>query len=395
MVCESADETCAALCFRGQCAPLKASGQSDEAVGSASTFHKHWRAEFDEIMKHSLNRRRDRLMKRVERIPKGTADAAVDPGQENIAPNQQAQPAPSAKSSCEIEAQTENSGQQDYWLEGDKRGDKLPVTKLEEMYEQAFIQSMKSQWAPPKKYGPSKRQRGFEEPPCKQEEPQREIVTIRSGLQAVSQSLNSRVKQLASLQRQLELTKEHYGAECKKVDELEDTLAMLKDPTKLSVVQEALKQLQERLASLEKQLVTSKENTEMYKKLVKQQNGFIMQAETVFFQERGAERLTRCPAGELFLIPQPLALDAKADCFDIATQFANPYEVDSWPFEPNVLARRTSKECPMDEMAEETLEELMEAQRPGRTNPFLGGLRRDARADSDSDGEPAATARSA
>merc|ERR1719487_2655084 len=110
MVCESADETCAVLCLLGQCAPLKASGQSDEAADTASTFHKHWRAEFDEVMKHSLNRRRDRLMKRVERIATGATDAAVDPGQENIAPNHQAQQASPAKSSCEIEAQTENSG---------------------------------------------------------------------------------------------------------------------------------------------------------------------------------------------------------------------------------------------------------------------------------------------
>merc|ERR1712137_844726 len=105
-----------------------------------------------------------------------------------------------------------------------------------------------------------------------------------------------------------------------------------------------------------------------------------MQAETIYMYDKergGSDRLNKFPAGDVFLVPQPLPMDEEkgSDPWDVGTSIANPYEVDSWPFEPNVLARRTPKEAPMGDaasVAEETLEDLMEAQRPSRTNPFQG-----------------------
>ena len=48
-------------------------------------------------------------------------------------------------------------------------------------------------------------------------------------------------------------------------------------------------------------------------------------------------------------------------------EVANPYVCDSWPFEPNVLAKRTPQESAMPTFEEETEEEVREAERGLRT----------------------------
>ena len=49
-------------------------------------------------------------------------------------------------------------------------------------------------------------------------------------------------------------------------------------------------------------------------------------------------------------------------------EVANPYVCDSWPFEPNVLAKRTPQESAMPTFEEETEEELREAERGLRSS---------------------------
>ncbi|CAJ1379846.1 unnamed protein product [Effrenium voratum] len=56
--------------------------------------------------------------------------------------------------------------------------------------------------------------------------------------------------------------------------------------------------------------------------------------------------LRRHPAGEIFLAPPPVVLDddepQDEPMWDVGTSHCNPYCVDSWPFEPNVLAAKAS-----------------------------------------------------
>jgi hypothetical protein len=301
------------------------------------------------------------------------------------------------------EAQTNASGTEDYWLDDpSKRGEKLPITKLSESYERAYLQACRSTWQADKRWGPSRRQRGYEEPPCKDEQPQKEILTIKSGLSAVNQNLANRHRQIESLKKQIAVTKGYVAQEDMEAEVLQDTLSMAKDPLKRQMVQDQRhKQQQLALEKANKDLEIAKAEAVRYKNLAKQQNAFFLQTRTIYDQERGPERISRFPAGDIFLVPEPLPMDdAKAEC-DIGTSIANPYEVDSWPFEPNVLARRCSQECPMDQVQEETLEDLVDAQRPGRTNPFLGpGLNLPGRFNDDDDDDdedydgPSATSRS-
>ena len=60
----------------------------------------------------------------------------------------------------------------------------------------------------------------------------------------------------------------------------------------------------------------------------------------------------RHPAGEIFCPPSPYLDDDEhyGELWDVATGGgANPYNVDSWPMEPNVLAQKYPKNTPFGE----------------------------------------------
>merc|ERR1712194_507264 len=117
----------------------------------------------------------------------------------------------------------------------------------------------------------------------------------------------------------------------------------------------------------------AKSEAKRYQALAKQQHAFLLQTEAVF-RRTGKEQIHQFSAGDIFLMPQPLPMDEddNVEEWDIGTAVANPYVVDSFPFEPNVPARRSSQECPMDELREETFEDLVEARRPvSRAPPLL------------------------
>lgn len=83
---------------------------------------------------------------------------------------------------------------------------------------------------------------------------------------------------------------------------------------------------------------------------------------------------SHCPIEILNEIGKPSILNSQDDdteeMFDVGTAVANPYVCDSWPFEPNVLAKRTPQESSMPTFEEETEDDLKEAERGFRTNPF-------------------------
>lgn len=386
-------------------APSTPSG--DDSVPATSTLHRHLRAEIDEVLKSGLSRRLRRIENSVNTLIESGGNGNGDAGQENIEPHATINGSAlhgATVSVTEAGMQTNSSGSQDYWVDQGNWGDEHPVTKLESTFQKAYNVAVRATWPRPvkKKYGPSRRQTTLEEPPVKEEKLEREMATIRSTTQCVTQNLGNRDRQIANLKSQIAATQEFVQEEEDKLSELDEILRLANDPSKLPAVHESRRRKQKQaLERVEQELKDAKADAEHHRGLTKQQHAFFMQAETIYCQERGAERMQRSPAGEVFLVPQPLPMPeekAGADSSDIGVSIANPYECDSWPFEPNVLARRCPKECPMDNVAEETLEDLLEAQRPGRTNPFRGGLNlrnttEDDDEEEDEDG-PAATARS-
>lgn len=403
--CASAEEVQARLALRALWGPAQASTNTqggDDSVPTTSTFHRHLRAEFDDVLKASLSRRHSRLERHVNRLIEGQGNGNNNAQeQENIehkaATNGNGNLAPASTSVNDEGVQTNSSGSQDYWLEERKWGDTRPDQKLADSFVKAYNRAVQSTWPLQKKWGPSRRQNNFEDPPYKEEKLEKEVVTIRATLATLNQNVNSRERQLGSLKAQIAEAKKIEREDEGNVAQVEETLRQVQDPSKLPSAQEKRRKLQkEAHDKVEKDLKEAKAEATRYQGLVKQQHAFFMQAETIYCQERGAERMQRFPAGEVFLVPQPLPMDDDkgGDSWDVGTAVANPYEVDSWPFEPNVLARRCPKECPMDNVTEETLEDLMEAQRPGRTNPFRGpGLNLNLRNDEEDDG-PTTTSRS-
>jgi len=393
MVPTSAEELQARLALRALWSPTQAGScpedttSVDDSAPSRSTFHRQMRAEVDEVLKASLSRRVGRLQKKVGRLIEASTNGSV--GQENISPKSAANGsspsgAPSVSVS-EMEVQTNVTGQT------------VPPNLLAEKFEKAFTHAIRSTWAPTKKWGPSRRQNNYQDPPEKEEKLEKEATTLRNTLSCLNQNIPNRERQIASLKGQLAVVKIHVKQEEEKVAERDEILRAVKDPSKLvSVHATHMKNQKQEVEDLDRELVSAKAEAKRYQALVKQQHAFFMQADTIYCRS-GVGRLHRFPSGEVFLVPQPLPMDDdKAESWDVGTSIANPYEVDSWPFEPNVLARRSPKECPMDNVPEETLEDLLEAQRPGRTNPFRGhglNLRNLSNEDGDGDG-PTATSRS-
>jgi hypothetical protein len=89
----------------------------------------------------------------------------------------------------------------------------------------------------------------------------------------------------------------------------------------------------------------------------KRQRAFFMQSERVATE--GVNIFRKHPAGELFLAPPPVYLeddideDPRKPPWDIGTSHINPYTIDSWPFEPNVLAQKASAEPNLPRWEEE------------------------------------------
>lgn len=392
MVPTSAEELQARLALRAVWSTTQAGSSPEDTTSvedsfpARSSFHRQMRAEVDEVMKASLSRRVGRIQKKVGRLIETSTNGSI--GQENISPKSAANgsspsDAPSVSVS-EMEVQTNVTGQT------------IPPNLLAEKFEKAFTHAIRSSWSPVKKWGPSRRQNNYQDPPEKEEKLEKEAATIRSTLSCVNQNIPNRERQIASLKGQIAVVKIHLKQEEEKLAERDEILRSVKDPSKLQSVHAAhVKQQQKEVEDLDRGLASAQAEAKRHQALVKQQHAFFMQADTIYCRS-GSGRLHKFPSGEVFLVPQPLPMDDdKAESWDVGTFIANPYEVDSWPFEPNVLARRTPKECPMDNVVEETLEDLLEAQRPGRTNPFTGhGLNlRSLHNDDDGDG-PSATSRS-
>jgi hypothetical protein len=234
------------------------------------------------------------------------------------------------------------------------------------------LQSAEMASRPTKKaYGPSGKQSKLLDP---QEEKADGLVSettcMKNTLEQTDRALNSRERQIGALQSQLEHCKTMHT---EKEDATMAAAAALRElvahpASAPRIHDERLRRLRQRVAELRQNLDRSQEKAKHYQALAQQQRLYYLQNERIG-ENGGGDRLQRHPSGELFLVPKPPPLgDMKAEVFDIGTAIANPYVCDSWPFEPNVLASRTSKEATMQMCVEETPEDMEEER---RRLPFL------------------------
>eukprot|EP00933_Yihiella_yeosuensis_P061200 TRINITY_DN64007_c0_g1_i1.p1 TRINITY_DN64007_c0_g1~~TRINITY_DN64007_c0_g1_i1.p1 ORF type:complete len:374 (-),score=86.71 TRINITY_DN64007_c0_g1_i1:165-1286(-) len=359
---------------------------SSSSGGSNGDLRWSLKAEVNEIMTKSFERRLARVQKMVDILVSENGSLGASNGNEAAPPAE----TPSRileKSSSE--AQTEGPPPE------------LQTRQLSIQVAKALRRANKCAEPIRKHFGPTPTQEQQIDPPEKHEGLVREVVILRSTQQSLERSLGSRDRQIKNLSTQLEVCNQELEERTAQAKLQEDKLAQLqKDPSKL------VDALAEREKAQKKRVSEASENVQKYKQQAKhcqalahQQRAFFLQSERVA-ASGGQKVVSRHPCGEIMLVPQPFFEEGNIqDAWDIGTAIANPYVCDSWPFEPNVLARRCSQEGTMPVFQEETEEDLEEEnsvvsrfRRPGIPALRMRGLDAD---DSDEDDGPSGTARSA
>lgn len=347
---------------------------ADDVCPSCSIFHSSVRSEVDEALKASLARRQKRLENKISQFVQSgspsagaTVESIVLDDDEKAITNGHSKPLSIGTS--DGEAQTSLTGET------------VPPDKLANAFEKAMVQAMKAARLPPKKFAKSKaaatnKQVFSAEEPCeKDEKKERESLTIKASLDAVNSSLKNRERQIASLTRQLAFCKSVSEKEEAKVNEVSTILQSGRNPSVSAVAlySDQLQRRKEKLKQLRLDVERTRSERMRNEELAKQQHSYLMQTELLYRQGMH-NRIQRFPSGDVFLAHQPLPVDddGAAETSDVGTAYANPYEVDSWPFEPNVLARRASQETSMDTLNEETDWDLKDANTspPSRKSPM-------------------------
>jgi hypothetical protein len=208
---------------------------------------------------------------------------------------------------------------------------------------------------PEKVFGPTKLQRTLPKPPEKPAPLVPETVALKSSLAAVHQNLASRDRQTAELQKQLKDCRQALLEQTEVSKESESRLRrLLESPGKTPQTQaEELARLQEKISALSARLTDAKASESYWSVVAKRQRAFFLQSE-----QHGPEAmqlLKRHPCGEVFVAPAPILGEAgdMGPAWDVGTSHANPYVCDSWPFEPNVLSKRTHQEPTMQPLEED------------------------------------------
>jgi hypothetical protein len=107
--------------------------------------------------------------------------------------------------------------------------------------------------------------------------------------------------------------------------------------------------VQREIEDLTRKVSAVNEAEAQWRLTARRQRAYFMHSERIS-QEAAQERVRKHPAGDLFLAPAPVVLDddisegAQKPQWDVGTAELNPYTIDSWPFEPNVLAQRCTHE---------------------------------------------------
>lgn len=225
-------------------------------------------------------------------------------------------------------------------------------------------------------FGPSKSQLSLVDPPEKKEEIIRQSTTLRTTLSSLKQILGSRERQISSLKSQLHVCSEMKEKREREALGVARDLKALADPNGRpeKAHQDKISRHRGRIQEMADHLREAQDQARFYKNLTQQQRAFFLQSERVAAQG-GTLMINRHPTGEIFLVSQPAAMDddMPKPVWDVGTAIANPYVCDSWPFEPNVLARRTFTTAPLSPFTEETPEDLEDEPRRG-VNHFRSSL---------------------
>jgi len=342
MVCQTASEVQARLALRALWPPVsRATGGGDD-IGPPkehmSTLQQQLRAEMEDVLRASLQRRLKRIEQKVRIL---CSDGGV-----NLTSATSSVAVSGATFGPSVSVQTEDS----------EAAQRL-ITVLERSLQSAEMASRTTQ----KTYGPSGKQSKLPDPVDeKRDDLVLEEKCMENSLTDLVRALNSRERQIGALQSQLDscknMCKEKEDATTAAKNALRELVAHPASPPRIH--EERLCRLRQRVAELRRNLDNTQEKAMHYQKLAEQQRRYYLQNERVAIH---GDRLRRHPAGEISQVPRPLPLgDMKAEGFDVGTAIANPYICDSWPFEPNVLAQRTSKEATMQMCIEETPEDLEE-----------------------------------
>mmetsp|Transcript_21395 Transcript_21395/g.40984 ORF Transcript_21395/g.40984 Transcript_21395/m.40984 type:complete len:402 (+) Transcript_21395:73-1278(+) len=338
MVCATADELQARLALRSlfsaqrESAREAASKAEEDAAPSTSSFHKALRAEVDDVLKAGLNKRLKSLEQKVNKLldsdgaaSKTSAAASRDIGSGSLKSGAPSKPRDVQEATVQTEDVT------------------LPESKrLAEAVEKALVQSVAASKPPPKRYMPSRIQRRQVDPPEKDEQIHRETSVLQATFGCLRQIAQSRERQITSLKEQLEHVQRLYAEQTATTQASSADLAELqRNPSHAAhlrqrAVEKRRKHISEMRAALEK----TRDQGVRHQALAVQQRVYHNQNDILALRG-GTDALKWHPAGEVFLEPAPVPIgDEKSESWDVGTAVANPYVVDSWPFEPNVMARK-------------------------------------------------------
>lgn len=214
-------------------------------------------------------------------------------------------------------------------------------------------------------FGPTPRQRRLSDPPEKVCNLfGKEAGALKFSLSTIHKQVARRDAQSQELCRQLGVLKEVLAAQTAEplscTRRLQDLLA---DPLLAPRLQaEELARLQHEVGELLGSVRGAVTSEQHWGAVARRQQTFFMQRERLM-QEGGAQVIHRHPAGELALAPLPVAVDGdEEDCrkqmWDVGTYVLDPYSIDSWPFEPNVLKDRCTLEPNLHVLEEDEDAEL-------------------------------------
>lgn len=200
--------------------------------------------------------------------------------------------------------------------------------------------------APPKVFGPTCRQNELVDPPEKFPPLWDEDESERHSLATIHRVLAKRDAQTTELHKQLRQARQQLWQQTAEARQakahLNDYLADTSQAPRAQA--EAIARLRDENEDLSGRLAECRQQEQYWTSIAKKQRAFFQQSERI--SQESLSLLRRHPAGDVFLAPQPVVLedDEPRDepMWDVGTSHCNPYAVDSWPFEPNVLAARAS-----------------------------------------------------
>mmetsp|Transcript_22338 Transcript_22338/g.63994 ORF Transcript_22338/g.63994 Transcript_22338/m.63994 type:complete len:522 (-) Transcript_22338:252-1817(-) len=220
--------------------------------------------------------------------------------------------------------------------------------------------SVGAEEASPLLFGPTDRQNELADPVEKCLIGIDQEVSLRQSFHTVRQVLYKRDTQTTALQRELREARQQLWLQTAEAKAAKERLLdVVSDPERVPLAQaEALDQLRAEVRDLSSRLADSREQEKNWSSIARRQRQYFLQTEHI--GQEGAMILRRHPAGEVFIASAPITQpyeeedrEERGTGWNVGTSHCNPYQVDSWPFEPNVLAARASRQPGLEDCEEE------------------------------------------